>query len=409
MSLHIHLDPVGGIAGDMFAAAMLHAMPELGPPLLQALAGLALPQGVSAKLSAHGDGTLSGARFDVALPEAGRAGSGAHHHHEHRTFREIRRWLEAAAIEPAVRRHALAIFQLLAEAEAEVHGFAVDDVTFHEIGAWDSIVDIVAAAFLIDRAGVATWSVAPLPIGSGRVHTQHGELPVPPPAVVLLLKGFAVFDDGRPGERVTPTGAAILRHLAPTLRLPRGVFRHDRVGHGFGTKRFPGLSNVLRVLVLDRAEAAQADEEIGVVSFEVDDQTPEDLAVALDRLRATAGVIDVLQTAAMGKKGRLVASVRVLAATAATESVAERCFAETTTLGVRLERVRRRILPREIASVVDGEGRSIRVKRATRPGGAVTAKAEIDDIAAASSDHRDRASRRERVERAALAEEERDG
>jgi uncharacterized protein (TIGR00299 family) protein len=400
MSLHIHLDPVGGIAGDMFAAAMLNAMPDLAVPLLQAIGSLELPDEVKAKLIDHDDGTLTGARFDVSLPAPD-------HDHDHRSFREIRRYLDGSPLDAVVRNRALAIFQILAEAEAEVHGYEVDDVTFHEIGAWDSIVDIVAAAFVIERAGASSWSVAPLPTGSGRVKTQHGDLPVPPPAVVLLLKGFVVFDDGRPGERVTPTGAAIIKHLAPTPRLPRGLFRHDRVGHGFGTKRFEGISNVLRVLVLEPVEAGQGDEEIGVISFEVDDQTPEDLAIGLDRLRSTQGVIDVLQSAAFGKKGRMVTSIRVLATAAAIDAVADRCFAETTTLGVRLERVRRRTLPREITSIGDGDNGTVRVKRAVRPGGAVTAKADIDDVAT-SGDHRERMRRRQRIEQAALAGEERD-
>ena len=401
MSAHIHLDPVGGIAGDMFAAAMLNAMPEHALPLQQAIGGLVLPDSVKAKLIPHDDGTLTGARFDVSLPKPD-----GEHDHDHRSYREIRRYLDGSALDEAVRSRALAIFRALAEAEAQVHGYAVDDVTFHEIGAWDSIVDIVAAAFLIERAGARSWSVAPLPTGSGRVRTQHGDLPVPPPAVVLLLKGFVVFDDGRPGERVTPTGAAVIRHLAPTPRLPRGLFRHDRVGYGFGTKRFEGISNVLRVMVLQPVEAGAAEEEIGVISFEVDDQTPEDLAIGLDRLRGFPGVIDVLQSAAFGKKGRMVASIRVLASASATDAVADRCFAETTTLGVRLERVHRRILPREIASIGDG-AEAVRVKRAVRPGGAITAKADIDDIAT-SGDHRERMQRRQRIEQATLAGEKPD-
>ncbi|MBM3545708.1 MAG: nickel pincer cofactor biosynthesis protein LarC [Alphaproteobacteria bacterium] len=394
--MHIHLDPVGGIAGDMFAAAMLNAMPELTEPLLRAIGSLELPDEVKAKLIDHDDGTLTGTRFDVSLPEPE-----GEFDHDHRPLREIRHFLQTSRLDAAVIQRALAIFHVLAEAEAKVHGTEVEDVTFHEIGAWDSIVDIVAAAFLIERSGASSWSVAPLPQGAGRVKTQHGDLPVPPPAVVLLLKGFIVFDDGRPGERVTPTGAAIIRHLAPTPRLPRGLFRHDRVGYGFGTKRFEGISNVLRVQVLESVEAGQSEDEIGVISFEIDDQTPEDLAIGLDRLRAFPGVIDVVQSAAFGKKGRMVTSIRVLASAAATDAVADRCFAETTTLGVRLERVRRRTLPRKITSI-DDDGGLVRVKQAVRPGGAVTVKADIDDIAKAG-DHRERTHRRQRIEQAALA------
>src|SRR5690349_14073522 len=129
MSRHIHLDPIGGIAGDMFAAAMLNAMPEYRLPLLQALAGLALPKGVTARLLAHDDGTLTGARFEVSQPaEPGPGGGGSDHDHDHqhRSFREIRRDLESSVIDAAVRRRALAIFQILAEAEAKVHGVAVE-------------------------------------------------------------------------------------------------------------------------------------------------------------------------------------------------------------------------------------------------------------------------------------------
>ncbi len=405
MGLHIHLEPLGGIAGDMFAAAMLDALPEHQAPLLAALNALALPAGVSVGLEPCADGTLTGARFTVGLPAAADH-HGHGHDHGHRSFREIRRYLTASPLEPAVRQRALAIFQILAEAEAKVHGVAEDEVHFHEVGAWDSIVDIVSAAFLIERAAARSWSVAPLPLGSGRIKTRHGELPVPPPAVALLLAGFAVIDDGRPGERVTPTGAAILRHLAPAERLPPRALRQQRVGYGFGTKRLEGISNVLCVLVLDELGAEALDEEIGVISFEIDDQTPEDLAIGLDRLRASPGVLDVLQSPAFGKKGRLVMHVQVLTEAAALDAAAERCLLETTTLGVRLGRVRRRVLARDSATLADAEGRPVRVKRATRPGGAVTAKAEMAGIAATAGDARDRSRRRRHVEVAALAEEE---
>ncbi|MGE0718647.1 MAG: LarC family nickel insertion protein [Alphaproteobacteria bacterium] len=388
--MHIHLDPVGGIAGDMFAAAMLDAWPEWREPLLTALGGLAVPKGVAATVEAFGDGVLCGTQFDVTAPAA--AGG-----HDHRSFRAIRRLLASSRLSPGVAARAEAIFAVLAEAEGRVHGIAPDDVTFHEVGAWDSIVDIVAAAFLIEGADAGSWSMAPLPVGSGRVATAHGELPVPAPAVALLLEGFAVFDDGRPGERVTPTGAAILRHLAPSAAAPRTPMRQGRVGHGFGTKRFPGISNVLRVRVLEPVAAAHED-EIAVLRFEVDDQTPEDLAVGLDRLRAEAGVLDVLQAPAFGKKGRMTVQVQLLARAEAADAVADRCFAETTTLGLRMERVRRRILPRAMAE----EAGPVRVKIADLPDGRRTAKAEMADVAA-GGDRVGRAGLRRHAEAAALA------
>ena len=180
--VHVHLDAQGGIAGDMFVAAMLDAWPEFEESLGAALDQIDLPEGVTAASVAHTDEVLVGRRFAVARVN----GPGHDHHprdsHEHREFRHIRSMLSSSGLRPPVRERAIAIFGLLAEAEAQVHGVGPDEVTFHEVGAWDSIVDIVAAAALIDLCGESTWSVSPLPLGSGRVVTAHGVLPVPAPA-----------------------------------------------------------------------------------------------------------------------------------------------------------------------------------------------------------------------------------
>jgi hypothetical protein len=390
--MHIHLEPVGGIAGDMFAAALLDAWPELGGAVDVALAALDLPDGVAAGPAPFNDGTLAGTRFLVAPPRRD-----AHH----RAFRDIRAMLQGARLEPGVAQRAIAIFATLAEAEGRVHGVAAEDVAFHEVGAWDSIVDIVAAATLIEGIGATGWSTAPLPIGAGRVRSAHGDLPVPPPATALLLEGFEVIDDGRLGERVTPTGAAILRHLAPARGLPRRRLRMGRVGYGFGTKRFPGISNVLRVCAFEEAAPAPnpgQDEEIGTIRFEVDDQTPEDLAIGLDRVRAIPGVLDVLQSPVFGKKGRMLAQIQVLARLDALDDAAAACLAETSTLGVRIERVTRRVLRRSLATRTDAGGAPVRVKTAIRPDGTTTAKADIDDIAAAAGDRATREALRRRIE-----------
>ena len=142
------------------------------------------------------------------------------HRAGHRAWADIRAELDRSGLDADVKKHALAIFELLAEAEAKVHGVEVDSVTFHEVGAVDSIVDIVAAAQLISLIRADRWTSAPLPIGSGRINSAHGVLPVPAPAAALLLQGLAVIDDGVPGERVTPTGAALARlpHRAPARR-----------------------------------------------------------------------------------------------------------------------------------------------------------------------------------------------
>ena len=396
-----HLDPVGGIAGDMVAAALLDARPALGDGLRAALAGLGLPPSVTVAIDPHRDDALAGLRFRVSI--AGEAG------HGHVRLADVARRLEAARIAPGVRRRARAIFTLLAEAEGAVHGTDPAAVTFHEVGAWDSIVDITAAAYLIEALGPARWTAGAVPLGSGRVRCAHGLLPVPAPAVVHLLRGFATHDDGIAGERVTPTGAAILKHLAPAQTPAGEPETLVGVGTGFGSRTLPGLGNVLRVMefapiataaVQEPVAAAAARESIALLRFEIDDQTPEDLALGLERLRARPGVLDVVQWPAYGKKGRMVATVQVLSKRAALDAALAAVFDETTTLGVRWSEVSRSTLVRDTASHSDGHG-TVRVKRARRPAGTVTAKAELADLAG-SAGHAEREERRRGAEAAAL-------
>ncbi len=395
---HIHLDPLGGMAGDMFVAAILDAFPEHREAATAAARSLA---GVGCRLLAHGDGTLTGSRFVV---DAG-APDHAPHHHDHTHWEDIRARLEASDLPAQACRHAIGIFTVLAEAEARVHGVAPDDVVFHEVGAAASIADIVAAAWLIAAIGPASWSVSPLPLGSGQVRTAHGPMPVPAPATALLLEGFATHDDGVAGERVTPTGAAILRHLAchTGRRLP-GTLRQS--GFGFGTRRLPGISNCLRVLVLDTAPSentatSETYRELAVICFEVDDQSGEELAAGLDALRVTEGVHDVLQMAALGKKGRFAVHVQVLTRPDTLDAVIEACFRETTTIGLRTHLVQGRALPRRFAEVAV-DGRAVRVKLVERPGG-ITGKAEADHLLPVSA-HAARTRLRREAERLAEAQ-----
>jgi uncharacterized protein (TIGR00299 family) protein len=388
----LHLDPLGGAAGDMFAAAMLDAFPQHTDAVVAAAAAVS---GVACRLAPHRGAVMVGQRFIVGAPAHVHADG---HPHDHTTWRLIRARLEAAALPPGVRARAIGIFAQLAAAEARVHGVAEDAVTFHEVGAADSIADIVAAAWLIDAMGEVQWSVGSLPLGGGRVQTQHGPMPVPAPATALLLEGFACVDDGIPGERVTPTGAAILRHLGCTPRTGRAG-RLVASGTGFGARALDGISNVLRVLAFETdaqaAAPAGTHRELAVIGFEVDDQSGEDLAAGLDRLRGLAGVHDVLQSPVFGKKSRMAVHVQVLAAPEALDAVIEACFAETTTIGLRTHLVQGRALPRHI-SEVEVDGARLRVKSVARPGGA-TAKAESDD-ALHLAGHAARARLRRRAE-----------
>jgi len=386
----IHLDPVGGIAGDMFVAAMADAFPERVEGLLAELRKLApSPLG---EFVPHSDGFLRGRRFSVKE---------APHHHAHVHHADIQDRLRKAGLDAGVLRHALALFDRLAQAEAEVHGVSPDQVEFHEVGADDSIADFVAAAYFIASLAPTRWTVGPLPLGGGRVKTAHGWLPVPAPATAILMKGMDVFDDGVTGERVTPTGAAIAGYVRElTLRVGSGTdpVTLASTGHGFGTRTLPGIPNMLRCMAFVQAAVpAPLDEEIATLAFEIDDQSAEDLAVALERIRAEAGVLDVAQFAAYGKKGRLATHVQVLARLEAADAVADLCIAQTTTLGVRIARTWRRTALR---SYVDSHG--VRVKLAQRPGGEITAKAEMDDIARVAADRESREQARRRAEEDAL-------
>ncbi len=413
--MEAHLDLLGGMAGDMFIAALLDAFPHHEPRVLEAIDALGRG-GVECSLVPHADHVLRGRRFRVkpiAAPE-----HHGHHdhgeHHEHTSWQSIRARLERSQLSPGTRKHALGIFRLLAGAEAFVHGIEPERVTFHEVGAWDSIADIVGAASLIDAIGATRWTASPAPLGGGRINTAHGALAVPAPATVQLLLGMPIVDDGIGGERVTPTGAAILRYLCPppdgsgsrSRDRGQGPARPSRAsrtliasGTGFGTRQLAGVSNHLRVLCFEVHGSGSAGHRvIDVLEFEVDDQSGEDLAIGLDRLRAHQAVLDVTQTPAFGKKGRMVAHVRVLARHAHVDEVANACFQETTTIGLRHREVRAIALERR-SQEVSVDGQKLRVKVVQRPGG-TTAKAEADDVRHAEQSRR--ASVRARAKAAVL-------
>ncbi|HTS54123.1 MAG TPA: LarC family nickel insertion protein [Burkholderiales bacterium] len=408
--MHLHLDAIGGVAGDMFIAAVLDAFPHLRDGMLQAIRTGGLPEDIVCRTVEHRDDILTGLRFLVEAPAYRPHDRGLalpEERHRHTPFREIRTRLERSTLAPGVKQRAIHIFTLLAEVEGKVHGMPAEAVSFHELGGWDSIADMVGAAFLIDALDPATWSVGPLPQGSGRVRTDHGWLPIPTPATALLLQGFELIDDGLPGERVTPTGAAILKHLDAAQK---NAAQHDRqprrllhTGSGFGTRTLPGLSNVLRVLSFEEAAERSGSQRVAHIAFEVDDQTPEDLAIALDRLRAHPSVLDVLQMPAFGKKGRVTAHIQILVEPEDLNSVFEACFRETATLGLRWQIQGRRILRRTQATV-DIDGRSVRVKVADRPG-APTAKAESDDLLSVKGGRQERESLRQAAEQAGLDSE----
>jgi len=382
--LAIHLDAVGGIAGDMFVAAMIDALPWLEAPTMQALSavqpkGAAMPEFVTATSAG-----MRARRFQLATSASGyRVATPAP---DGTSYVGLRRMIEHAALDAATRDHALAILTLLGEAEAHVHGTSLDNVHFHELADWDSLLDIVAAGCIAGALADARWTASALPLGGGRIRTAHGLLPVPAPATSALLEGYAWRDDGIDGERVTPTGAAILRHLVPPAaakdRCTGG--RLEAVGAGAGTRSLGTTPNILRVLVFERDIAASSDDVdadfVGSIEFDVDDMTGEEIALAADRLRALTGAIDVSVGTRTGKKGRPLADFRILVKPAAAAAIVHACFNETSTLGVRMREDRRQILRRS-----EVRADNVSVKVAQRPDGARTGKAAHDDVAAQST------------------------
>ena len=423
----IHLDPVGGVAGDMFVAALIDAFPDLRDRVLEDCRAV-LPEGAGEPFLTEGEsGAVRALRFGLApatghghahehghhhadgphshaapprasLPSSLMAGLDPapaahthghdHGHHDHGhgagTYLDMLARIERAKLHPGTARQAGAILGIIARAEAAIHRVPVEEVHFHEIADWDSLLDVVAAGSLAAVLDGAQWTVAPLPLGGGMVKTQHGLLPVPAPATAAILETYDWRDDGVTGERVTPTGAAILRHLAKPGRPASG--RLVASGTGAGTRRLPGMPNVLRVLAFE--EDGIETDRVAVIEFEIDDMTGEEIGTACELLRAQEGVLDVSLAHRFGKKGRPVVSLRLLAKPEAADAVARACFAQTSTIGLRLTEARRLTLARE-ADAVDG----VAVKRVQRPGGA-TAKAESDALTGATLAERRAAKRR---------------
>lgn len=366
----IHLDPVGGIAGDLFTAALLDTFPELWKRLNEDLKASGVPATVSWGLEQGNTNSISAKRFVVN--QHAESPSTGH-------YKDIVERLRQSSMSASVIAHAVGIYRLLGEAEAAIHGVLLEQVHFHEIADWDSWVDIVAAASIINQLGSVFWSVGALPIGGGRVQTAHGLLPVPAPAAAFLLKGFQFFNDGVMGERVTPTGAAILRYLIqdPQSKLPSGHLLIN-TGHGMGQRTLEGIPNVLRVLVMG-GEISEHEDTVTEIAFEVDDMTPEEVGVTMDHMNASVEVLDAAYYPRFGKKGRVQFAIRILVKPSALQHVVAMCFQETSTIGLRWQTVCRHLLERHSVQV-DADAVKIGVKIVQR-GQGVSAKAESSDIA----------------------------
>lgn len=366
-----YLDCAGGLAGDMLISALLDAgASEQALRRVPDRLGLDGVQLELQRVQRHGIGAL---HLDVRGDDA--HGDGGHQ--PHRSWRSIRAQLQAADLDEPIRTRAVSVFSRLAEAEAGIHGVAPEDIHFHELGAVDTLIDVVGAVTLLDDLGISRLVCSPLPMGHGTVNAAHGVLPLPAPATARLLVGAPVFGVDVPAETVTPTGAALAATLADGWgELP--AMSLSAVGYGAGTADFAARANLVRVLLGEPPGAPSG--EVVVLETNLDDVNPELIPDAVQRCLA-AGALDVWTIPVTMKKGRPGFVLSALARPAHETAVAHAILEETTALGVRVERRRRYELERE-QRAVSVDGHDVRVKLGRLEGRVVNVAPEHDDCAA---------------------------
>jgi uncharacterized protein (TIGR00299 family) protein len=296
-------------------------------------------------------------------------------HHAHRSLHDIRHLIDHSALPAEGKARARALFERLAEAEAAVHGMSVDRVHLHEVGALDSIIDVVGAVFAFEWARADRVIVSPLNVGSGMVRSAHGVFPVPAPATVRLLGDAPVYSRGPQAELLTPTGALLLTGYASGFG-PLPPLRVQHTGYGAGDRDFAETPNVLRLIVGDSVEPEPGD-RIVVLECEIDDMNPQIFGPLMDRLY-DAGALEVVYAPVQMKKNRPGTLVTVLSPPDLRATLEAIVFAETTTIGVRYHEVQRTRLDREIVKVETPLG-PVRLKIARRAGVVVNASPEFDD------------------------------
>jgi uncharacterized protein (TIGR00299 family) protein len=377
--LHLHFEPTSGIAGDMAVAALVDA--GVPPGVVTGAVDAMGVRGLRASFARRRRGAFVGRGFVVTWPRvhAGHAHA-AHAHpagHDHRDYAEIKRLLARARLDADVRALAGDIFARLADVEAALHGVRADRVTFHEIGAYDSIADVVGVAAAIAWLAPASIGSLPIVVGTGRVHTAHGELPVPAPATAALLRGVPIVAEGE-GELTTPTGAAIIAAVVDTFgALP--PMRLAAVGYGAGTRELADRPNVLRAALgapLGRVDEPAAGDVVRLEA-NLDDMSPQLVAPLLDALFA-AGAVDVWSAPIIMKKGRPALEVTALAPPAAVVDVQRAFFRHSTTLGVRMQEMNRAVLSRAFDRVETPYG-AVRVKLGGLDGEILGAQPEFED------------------------------
>ncbi len=404
-----YLECFSGISGDMFLGALIDA--GVGPQLLED-AVRALNLGARLEISKVVKNGISATKVDVWVgdekeppaeagshdqphddgDDQGHDHSHKHHHshshsHEHcRSLGEIRKVISGAKLSQSAKQRALVMFQVLGEAEAKVHNSTVEKIHFHEVGTVDAIVDIVCSAVASEALAIDEWVCSPVNVGSGTVKCAHGVLPVPPPAVLELLKDVPVYSSGIEKELTTPTGAAIVKTLVSRFGgIP--ACKITAAGYGAGTRDLPGQANVLRVTIgeIIDTSAALTPEFVAVLEANLDDLNPQVFGYVMDRL-FEAGALDVFGTPVQMKKGRPGIVLTVLARPEDSQKLSKIIFAETSTLGIRMREERREVLTRRSVSVNTSWG-EIRMKVANLNGSVTNYAPEYDDCRRIAAEH----------------------
>jgi uncharacterized protein (TIGR00299 family) protein len=341
-----YLDAFSGISGDMTVGALLDAGAP-AEPLIDALKSLDTGARFAVEITRRGG--LTASKFRVITDAQG---------HAHRHLKHILGMIDGAPLSDRAKQNASDVFRRLGDAEARVHGVPIERVHFHEVGAVDSIADIVGACVALDLLDIGEIHTSAINVGSGTVSTEHGVLPVPAPATAALLEGKPIYARGPAVELTTPTGAAIATTLSSGFG-PLPAMRIERIGHGAGDRDFTDQPNVLRVLVGQRTGAAEAT-LVSVLEANIDDSSPQVLGYALERL-LDAGALDASFSPLQMKKNRPGALLRVIARPEDQERLAAIVFAETSTLGLRIYPAERRVEERRMVEVETPFG-TVRVK-----------------------------------------------
>lgn len=355
---------IGGVSGDMFVAALL----DLGLPLGKLKSELkkipTLKFDIKArKKNVH---SIRATQFHVICPS----------HDAPRSWKQIRELIERSKLAAEVKDTGLKVFTKLADAEAKIHGVAVDKVHFHEVGATDSIVDIMAAAIGIRDLGIDALQFSRIPLGHGVTRSLHGPLPVPGPATLELLKGLPIIGVDVEGETVTPTGAAIIRTLGESFG-DQPSMTIEKIGYGTGQKEFSNQPNLFR-LIVGASSMRLKHEEMLVMETNIDDMNPQYFDHVMERLFA-AGARDVFLAPVQMKKNRPATLLTVICDPARREQLATIILQETTSIGVRYYSVSRLILKRESKKITTRFG-AVKVKIVEQPDGTKRAAPEYDDL-----------------------------